>query len=93
MKTQFILFVTAAIFSLQFFGSNNFAATTVSSDASASNSIYTEAEEELVIEDWMTNDALWGIAPENEFDFDSTVVGEEELVIEDWMTDDELWRL
>lgn len=93
MKTQIFLFLTAMIFSIQFMGNHNFAATNENTGALVSSNIYYEAEEELVIEDWMTNDVLWGITSEKEFEIDSKVVEEEELAIEDWMTDDDLWRL
>ena len=84
MKTRIFLIAATLFFATQFLSNENHAANV---------SYNVEVEEQLVIEDWMTNDALWGIAPEKEFRFESNVAGEEELVIEDWMTDDDLWRL
>jgi hypothetical protein len=84
MKTQIFLITVTLFFATQFLSNKNHAANV---------SFNVEVEEQLVIEDWMTNDALWGIAPEKEFKFESNVEEEEELVIEDWMTDYDLWRL
>lgn len=52
---------------------------------------YAENEQALMLEDWMTNDALWEMPAKTIMS--DVVEPEQALTIEDWMTNAKYWEL
>lgn len=50
-------------------------------------------DEELALEDWMTDDSCWEMNAVKTELSNEEQESEEHLAIESWMTDDNLWRL
>jgi len=95
MKTQTFLTLTVALLSTLMMSFSNYPSTGRANNEEAflNTNYYVEADEELEIEAWMTNDEVWGMEDRSIFVEDSATSVDEELEIEAWMTDDTLWRL
>ncbi|MDA3928297.1 MAG: hypothetical protein PF541_05020 [Prolixibacteraceae bacterium] len=98
MKTQFLLPITLSVLLFSFGFTEMNSSEKLNNELSRSFNSFNfnseiELEDDLNIENWMTDDACWEIEAEVSIYSFRNDVFEECLVIETWMTDDVLWNL
>ncbi len=96
MRTQQFI-KTALILSLfGFISVEQSGATTPASKELKTNYVLDESnfeETDLVIEDWMSNDAFWNKTSDNNNSSSKTSTDEGKLNIEEWMNNDNYWMV